>query len=268
MDYFQRTFPDYRLQQLCIERHGNLNCSTINMIATLLTMHGVQKSQGISVQHDNLQRRPVQQQRTPSTAVRPDAKHCRHLSIRLRNQSTPTAFCLVCSSKHEQRHSPWHVQRSPIVIRHPSAINSATWHSSFNHNQRRSHSRTVRRPRPSTRDAPYIIDSTLRLTKSPLRARPIAFDRQAPYTGTSSRDNRYATDSHRSVACSSIPPHHTETSLDRCQSPKRRRNAPRPVQTPGTSPTARIFALRWAALRCRRRTIHQRPASVDQQMSS
>ena len=44
-----------------------------------------------------------------------------------------------------------------------------------------------------------INDSTLRRIKSPLSARPTAFDRQAPCTGTSPRDYRYTTACHRSV---------------------------------------------------------------------
>ena len=150
----------------------------------------------------------------------------RHLPSGLRKYSTPTAF--VSSARQNTNN----VTRRDMLDGHnsdTSLVGNKLCDTTFVVQSSPETVTFANRPSSSIQhERRYdIIDSSLRFIKSPLSARPTAFDRQAPYTDTSPRDYRYATDSHRSVACPSVPTHHIATSPDRCQSPKRRRNASR-----------------------------------------
>ena len=204
-----------------MERHSHLNHPTIDAIITVyrdvhLSRHYVQLTNTVVIC-------PAAYENTRLNSV---------LSRRLVKTPT-TSLAVTCSTCHNCDTSPIGNQLCDMTfVVQPSSetVTFANRPSSSTQHERRSD----------------IIDSTLRRIKSPLSTTPTAFDRQAPYTGTSPRDYRYATECHRSVACPSVPPHHTATSLDRCLLPKRRRNTPCGASDARPAPTARISAQRRA----------------------
>ena len=204
-----------------MERHSHLNHQTIDAI--------------ITVYRDvHLSRQYVQM--TNTVVICTAAYENTLLSVLSRRlvKTRRTSLAVTCSTV-------------TTVTRHPSATNSATWHSSFNHHQRRSHPRTVRRPRPSTRDAP--TSSNQRYGSSnhrhvPGRLRSIAWHHKI----LAHRHATIATWPTVTVPSSArwshhITPRHRSTDVNH-RSDGATRRAPR--QTPGAAPTARNATLRRA----------------------